>query len=400
MQPPTIAQARPSAPEATGAPTQPKPPITREPTVAPVDPFPQPGTPFAETRPASPERRGTGGLGLVRLRVEVDGPAERTTSRHVEAVSGVVVAGAAVRVVVKSGDGEQPLTLKDGRFQGNVQLERGANKVHVVATDAQGGEAEVRLTMNYVPPPVPDGIAILAPPTDSALSADDPPVVLVRGRVEDPAITTVWVTANRARFPVPVRDGSFEQLVPIVEPRVHVVASVTGGSGGAERRSAPVTVRSTDVPTGVFFIDWGVAGPRSPSPMRLSWRGRPDRLDGPGGSIALKTVPGPSASTSDVYYVRGLRAGVYTLILETIQGSRPPVSATLYLPLPGDPGLRHLTRLRVNPLGRVLVGKLLYPLGILWDQDEWSSGRSESAETITKFNMDGVSWIERKADVR
>jgi hypothetical protein len=76
------------------------------------------------------------------------------------------------------------------------------------------------------------------------------------------------------------------------------------------------------------------------------------------------------------------------------------VSATLYLPLPGDSGIRPLGKPRPNTVGRVLVGKLLYPLGMLWDQDDWSSGRSESSETITKFNSDGVSWIERKAEFR
>jgi hypothetical protein len=151
---------------------------------------------------------------------------------------------------------------------------------------------------------------------------------------------------------------------------------------------------------GVLFLDWGVPGPRTAAALRATWRGRADRLDSPGGPIAVKTVAAPAGSTMDVYYVRGLRSGVYTFLLDAMQGARLPVSATLYLPLAGDAGVRRLTKVRANALGRMLVGKLLYPLGMLWDDDEWPSGRSESSETITKFTMDGVSWIERKADLR
>jgi hypothetical protein len=315
-------------------------------------------------------------------------------------VSGAIVAGTALRVVVKGKDGEQPLTLKDGRFQGEVPLERGTNLLRIVATDAQGGDADVRLTVNYVPPPVLNGIAILTPPDGAALSADDPPVVLVRGRVEDPGISTIRLTANRAQFTVPVRDGNFEQLVPVVDPRVQLIAE-TARNGVVEKRSAPVTVRAAAAPaTGVLFVDWGMASPRPQAPVRATWRGRSDRLDSPTVAVQVKTVPGPGASATDIYYLRGLRTGVYTFVLETTQGARVPVSATLYLPLVGDSGIRQLTKLRPNALGRVLVAKLLYPLGMLWDQDDWSSGRSESSDTITKFNMDGVSWIERKGDLR
>src|SRR5215510_4594962 len=118
------------------------------------------------------------------------------------------------------------------------------------------------------------------------------------------------------------------------------------------------------------------------------------------GAVAVKIVDGPSASTTDAYYVRGLRPGVYTFLLEAAQGSRAPASATLYLPLAGERGIRQLTKLVAGVAGRVMVAKLLYPLGMLWHQDEWASGRSEGSDTITKFNMDGVSWIERKADLR
>jgi hypothetical protein len=134
--------------------------------------------------------------------------------------------------------------------------------------------------------------------------------------------------------------------------------------------------------------------------MRATWRERADRLESQTLPVQVKTIAGSATGATDVYYVRGLRQGVYTFTLEAPPGARAPVGATLYLPLVGEAGIRRVTSLRPNTVGRVLVGKLLYPLGMLWDRDEWSSGRSESSDTITKFNMDGVSWIERKAEFR
>ena len=55
-----------------------------------------------------------------------------------------------------------------------------------------------------------------------------------------------------------------------------------------------------------------------------------------------------------------------------------------------------------NALGRTLeVLRWLLPQGILWEQEDWFTGRSESADTITKFRLpDGVTWTERKANLR
>jgi hypothetical protein len=44
-----------------------------------------------------------------------------------------------------------------------------------------------------------------------------------------------------------------------------------------------------------------------------------------------------------------------------------------------------------------LLAKVLFPFGVLWDQEDWFSGRVLSADSITKFRMpDGVTWTELK----
>ena len=92
-----------------------------------------------------------------------------------------------------------------------------------------------------------------------------------------------------------------------------------------------------------------------------------------------------------------MHPGVYRLVMRHATGatlSGVPVlhvgrtAAPLALPLaPVDltgSGQRHLTR-------------ILLPYGVLWEQDDWFSGKSESADTITKFrHPEGVTWTERK----
>ena len=45
--------------------------------------------------------------------------------------------------------------------------------------------------------------------------------------------------------------------------------------------------------------------------------------------------------------------------------------------------------------------EVLLPQGILWEQDDWFTGRSESTDTVTKFRLpEGITWTERKSDLR
>ena len=47
------------------------------------------------------------------------------------------------------------------------------------------------------------------------------------------------------------------------------------------------------------------------------------------------------------------------------------------------------------------MARILLPQGILWEQDDWFTGQSQSADSVTKFRLpDGVAWTERKTDLR
>jgi hypothetical protein len=113
---------------------------------------------------------------------------------------------------------------------------------------------------------------------------------------------------------------------------------------------------------------------------------------------ASKTAGG---APSDVFYLRGLKPGVYTLIVR-YRGTSAlgDVRPTLYLPDRDDLNPRTLKPVPLNGSGRSVLTKILMPQAVLWDQEDWFSGRSESADAVTKFRIpEGISWVERKADL-
>jgi hypothetical protein len=336
------------------------------------------------------------------VRIELDGAAQRSTSKGVETVAGTIFGGANVETRIEFGETAQSLHVQAGRFQFDVPLKRGLNHVRVVGTNPQGGSAEATVTIDYAPPPVPNGIAIIAPVDGATLGSDDPPIMIVRGRVEDPEASSVAVIVNQVRFEVPVRDGVFEAPVPIVQPVVHLVAEARGGAA-ATRRSAAVTVHAASgaSTTAVLFIDWPSVVPGDARGLRASWRGRPDRLEGPTDVVSVQRFPLPVERSRAIYYVRRMRPGAYTFVVDGAVGqSHVPAGATLFVPVAGAMTMRPLKNLRPNAAGRITLAKLLMPLGVLWDEDDWVIGRSQGPDTITKFNANGVSWTERRGDLR
>ena len=51
--------------------------------------------------------------------------------------------------------------------------------------------------------------------------------------------------------------------------------------------------------------------------------------------------------------------------------------------------------------GTAHLARVLWPHGVLWEEDDWFTGKTQSADTITKFRLpEGISWTERKAVLR
>src|SRR6266851_193722 len=402
------AEPRPALEEAAPAPRSAFPPLemASPPAVStrPVEPVPAaPPRPPAveaagEARPASPL-----GLGLGQVLVRLEGPRERVTDRPTQTISGRLLGGAAERVVLYV-NGE-PITVSPTQraFEVSVPLQPGSNNLRAVATGPAGLEAEDVITVRYVTPTPTNGIVLASPADGLTLGPEDPPVVVVEGQVDDKTIGTVWIVANDRRVPVTAREGRFRQVLMVSEPLLRLWVE-TPASGSPPQRSPTVTVHSAGAatPSGVLVVQWPRGMENSDVEVSATWRAQADRLDAPMQTVRLAALAKPGDGTpSEIFYLRGVKPGVYTLAVRS-RGAVPSgdVRSTFYLSDKGGLSARPLGAARLNG-ARTVLTRILMPYGVLWSQDDWFSGVSESVDTVTKFRLpEGISWVERKADLQ
>ena len=342
------------------------------------------------------------GLSLARALVRLDGPRTWVTDQPAPMVSGRVLGAAPERLILYVNGAPTDVNLARRTFEASVPLRPGANELRAVVTGPAGFETEDTITVQYVPRPSSKGIVLSSPPDGLTLGPDDPPVAVVEGEIDDKAAATVWIIANDRRISVAASGGRFRHILLLPDPLVHLWAETANGD--AVHRSPGVTVRmaGSRPPSGVLVMQWPIGTEESSVEVSATWRAHPERLDVPVQSMRLpaasKTVGG---APSEVFYIRGLKPGVYTLIVR-YRGSSAlgDVRPTLYLPDKDHLTPRALKPVSLNGAGRKVLTKVLMPHAILWDQDDWFSGRSESVDAVTKFRIpEGISWVERKADL-
>jgi hypothetical protein len=288
-------------------------------------------------------------------------------------------------------------------FEAAALLQPGANELRAVVTSAGGLEAEDTITVQYVPRSSASRIALTSPPDGFTLGPDDPPVAVVEGELDDKTLTTVWIVANDRRIPVTASAGKFRHTLLLLDPLVQLWAEASGGD--AVRRSDTVNIRTTGTrsPSGVLVVQWPAGTDGSAVEVSATWRAHSERLDTIVQTMRLPAVEETTnGAPSPMFHLRGLKPGVYTLIIR-YRGAAPlgDVRPTLYLPGRNHLAPRALETVSLNGAGRRVVAKVLMPQAVLWSQDDWFSGRSESVDTVTKFRVpEGISWVERKADLQ
>jgi len=248
------------------------------------------------------------------------------------------------------------------------------------------------------------GIVLSSPADGVIVTPDDPPVVVVEGSVDDSTTTTLWVVANDRRIPVRVSDGKFRTIVPAVAPTLRVWAEASR-AGEPGSRSQIVTVHTTGLrkPSAILVMEWPRESLDLDVQVSAFWRARPDNLDDVAQPIRLAAVSQPSsAGPSDVFWLRNARPGAYSMVLR-YRGLPPndDVHSTLYVPDGDGMAARAIRPVRLGSSGKAVLARVLFPQGVLWEQDGWFSGSSESVDRVTKFRFpDGISWVERKADLQ
>jgi hypothetical protein len=342
------------------------------------------------------------GLGPARALVQLDGPRTRVTDQPAPTVSGRILGAAPERLVLYVNGAPTEVNPARRTFEASVPLRPGANELKAVVTGPAGIETEDTIMVQYVPRSSSKGIVLSSPPDGLTLGPDDPPVAVVEGEIDDKAAATVWIVANDRRISVAASGGRFRHLLLLPDPLVHLWAETTNGDGVHRSPAVIVRMAGARVPSGVLVMQWPTGTEESSVEVSATWRAHPDRLDVPLQSVRLpaasKTAGGGPA---DMFYIRGLRPGVYTLLVR-YRGSLAlgDVRPTLYLPDRDHLTPRVLKPVSLNGAGRTVLTKVLMPHAVHWDQEDWFSGKSESVDTVTKFRIpEGISWVERKSDL-
>ncbi len=366
--------------------------------------FPPPGTvvkpPLIASREIAPGLAD--GRGIGRLAVRLDGPRSRVTDHEIEAVSGTILGGVPVQLSLYVNGTAREVVADGGSFEVSVSLRRGLNHLRAVAKDWRGIETEDTIAVKYVPPPVPNGIAITSPPDGHILPPDTPPVILVEGQVEDWDVSTLWLVANNRRIAVRAHHGRFRKALPLLEPVLHMWAELPP-NGGPPHRSRSVTVRAPSPSRShvLLLLDWpeGVVG--NQVEVKATWRASPERLDVPIRRVPIEVFGASTKETLPEVFSLRMKPGVYTFVLRARGMSASGVRATLVLPEGDHLKSRELKPVSLNGTRGVVLAKVLLPQGVLWEDDEWFTGQSESADTVTKFRFpEGISWTERKRDLQ
>ena len=135
--------------------------------------------------------------------------------------------------------------------------------------------------------------------------------------------------------------------------------------------------------------------------VKATWRAHPERLDVPIRTVPLRAFGASTRDSLPEIFTLRMKPGVYTFVLRARAVSTGNVRPILYLPEAGHLKARELRPVSLKGTSEVVLAKVLLPQGVFWEQDEWFTGQSESADTVTKFRFpEGISWTERKGDFR
>ncbi len=335
--------------------------------------------------------------------IQIERPQPGTTHQGVQALVGRIVGGTTNEVVVHLNESQQLLDVWGNTFEGEVNLRPGNNQLRVVAMGPRGPIAERSIEIRYVPPPPAWGVRVLRPANGTVLDSPGQDLIEVEGEVSEPGTQEARVTFNEFAIPVPVKDGRFSTIVPVLSPEVTIRAEVRGGGGTLS--SDPVVIRRQPFKASKGYLMLYLPTPTRKVETRLWLLHRPSPSDVNTPRKVTSHFPSEAPGIereSTIFAFPAVQEGVYTLAADYRVAPGESVEKGWGLVfVPGPSGYRSL---RLGPFqltgkGRVTVSKFILPYGIFWEEDFWFSGTAEGSDTVTKFrHPDGISWTEKKGD--
>ncbi len=406
-----IAAAEPLRPlsESTG-PSLPKPTPPAQAAEGPVREVPPPGpeVPRHVSPPAaSPQETGQTGTRrqdpFPSVGIHIERPHAGTTDQGIQALAGRVSGGAAKGVVIHMNETQHLLDLWGDRFEGEVGLRRGSNRIRVVAMGPQGPLAEKSVEVQYVPPAPSPTIRILRPADGAVFGSPDQDLIEVEGEVSEPGLSRLRIVFNEFAVPAAVQDGRFSAIVPAIAPEITIWAEAHGERGMLGSDSITVHRRPYKPTRGYVLLHLPTPTRKVDARLWMLQRANPADPD----SQRKVTSHFPSGTpeierTSMLFAFPSTQGGAYVMALDYRIPPGESVEkgwAVVFVSSPSGHRSLRLGPFEMTGKGRVTLARFLLPHGIYWEEDSWFTGTAEGAESLTKFRYsDGVSWTERKGE--
>ncbi len=341
--------------------------------------------------------------GLPAVAVRIERPHAGTTSQGTQVVAGQVTGGAVKVVVVQLNEGQQLLDVWGTRFEGEVSLREGQNRIRVVAMGAQGPLAEKSVDVQYASPAASPALKIVRPQDGAVLDGPGQDVIEVEGEVSESGAVTARVVFNEFSIPVPVKNGRFSATVPAVAPEIAIRVEVQSGRIVLGSSTIRVFRRPFRPVRGYALLHVPSSARGVDGRLLLLHRVNPADPDDKKKLTSHFPVGAEEAErTSALFAFPATQGGAYMAGFEYRVPPGESVEkgwATLFIPSGGMYRSLRLGPFHLTGKGRVALAKFLVPQGIFWDEDSWFTGTAESAESLTKFRYSSsVSWTERKGE--
>jgi hypothetical protein len=269
-------------------------------------------------------------------------------------------------------------------------LQEGQNTISASVWDRNRYSAKDQITVEAMPAVNGFALSIDEPGTGEVIS----PVISVKGMVGDSTVDTVKLVVNRESVEAAVENGSFEKTVLLNEGENSLQAEAVNAKGVLARSSVlKVMVTNQKAPDILVHLYW--EDPNSELRTKLARKKR-DNLDDEQGAVSAVEVSALMSAHEGyrerIFAVHEAKAGAYVLSVTGGKTTKCLISVTL----PAKRKTRLFGPVPIREEG-TMIGRLLMPEGIFWDEDEWFTGTIEDGDNVTKYNSpEGLTWKEMK----
>ncbi|MCK9418566.1 MAG: hypothetical protein M0R70_04195 [Nitrospirae bacterium] len=331
------------------------------------------------------------GIPISRPSVKITTPAAKKIKNRVQKIAGQVKGNGITRVILSLNDDSVTVPVERDAFNWEGALKEGKNTIIATVWDRNRYSAVDKIIVEVIPAKNSFSLSIDEPGAGEVES----PVITVKGKVGDSTVETVRLILNKGAIEVVAKDdGGFEKTVLFRDGENSLQAEAVNATGASARSGIlNVTVKNQKTPDILVHLIWN--DPDSELRATVARKNR-EGLDQENGAVSNIDVAEKMSVREGyrerIFAVYGAKAGAHLI---SVSGGKK-TKCLVIVTIPSKQKTRLFGPVLIGEEG-TMIGRLLMPEGVYWDEDEWFTGKIENGDSITKYNSpEGMSWKETK----